>query len=188
MLALCTDLLSLTCVYSVLEGSGTSSFTEIETVVNRTLVSIEELGHKGLLVTDNYDNMTRQLENTYRGNQEKIWQIKIPYNCQLLILFDEFDLEATADCDKDYLSVQTSKNQPDIRKYCKSLESIRIQRRRRVQLRFHADDSIERRGFSAEYCFREIRTNSSQMSCDCNQGETHSRGKRQSEKMRGIDQ
>ena len=144
--------------------------------MNRTLVSVEDIGPEGILTTDNFNSTIGELEGTYRENQDKIWQIKIPRDCQLWMLFEDFDLEATSQCGKDYFSVQTSKSQADIRKYCKSLESITIQRRTRVQFWFHADESVQRRGILARYCFRTIVKNSSeQRRCDCNQGTSHPR-------------
>ena len=164
---------------SVLEGSGTAITEELARVVNRTLVSVEDLGAEGLIVTDNFNRSLGELQGSYGVNQDKIWQIRIPQSCQLWIVFEEFDLEATGNCDKDYFSVQTSKNQRNIRKYCKSLESISIQRRRRAQLWFHSDDSVRRRGIFASYCFRRIATNSSQqLRCDCNLGGSHTRRRR----------
>ena len=155
--------------------------------VNRTHVSTEDLGPEGLLATDNFNYTLGQLEGSYRQNQDKIWQIKIPQNCQLWVLFEDFDLEATSTCEKDYFSVQTSKRQKDIRKYCKSLESITVQRRRRVQLWFHADDSVERRGILAQFCFRAIAANSSeQLRCDCNQGDSQSRRRDERSDNRGM--
>ena len=152
--------------------------------MNRTLVSIKSVGHENLLFTDNFNNSTGSLEGSYRENQDKIWQIKIPHGCQLWIIFEDFDLEVTRDCEKDYFSVQTSKSQPDIRKYCRSLESITVQYRRRVQLWFHADDTVQRRGIHAQYCFRQIRENSSQLTCDCNQKESHSKQQQQQQQRR----
>ena len=155
--------------------------------MNRTLFSIKDIGPEGVIATDNFDRQLGELEGSYRANQDKIWQIKIPQNCQLWILFEEFDVEQTPDCEKDFFTVQTSKNQPDIRKYCRTLESITIQRRRRAQLWFHSDNSIQRRGIFARYCFRRISTNSSQqqrqsmqLRCDCNLGGSHTRRRRQS--------
>lgn len=172
--------------FSVVEGSGTDVTTTIETIVNRTLVSIADIRPDGLLTTDNFNYSTGELEGTYGDNLEKIWQIKIPYNCQLWMLFEDFDLEATQECDKDYFSVQTSKNQGDIRKYCKSLESITIQRRKRAQFWFHADESVQRRGILARYCFRTIVKNSSQQrGCDCNQEPSQPRVWRRAE-TRGM--
>ena len=157
--------------------------TQIYLVVTRTLVSITKIGPEGLIATDNYNSSSGELEGSYRGNQDKIWQIRIPHKCQLWILFDDFDLQPTDSCDKDYFSVQTSKNQNDIRKYCRSLESITIQYRRRVQLWFHADELVEGRGILARFCFRSLVSNSSQ--CDCNQEDAQPRNRRRRSEMRG---
>ncbi|CAI8050578.1 Cubilin [Geodia barretti] len=146
---------------------------------------MEDLGPEGIIATDNFNRLLGELEGSYIANQDKIWQIKIPQNCQLWIVFEEFDVEPTPNCEKDYFSVQTSKNQPDIKKYCRTLESVTIQRRRRAQLWFHSDSSIQRRGIFARYCFRRISTNSSeqrqtmQLRCDCNLGGSHTRRRRQ---------
>lgn len=175
----CTHICTHT--HSVLEGSGTTLTMEYRTIVNRTLVSIEELGPEGLITTDNFNESLSSLEGFHAPNQDKIWQIRIPQNCQLWIVFEEFEVESTEDCEKDYFSVQTSKNQADIRKYCKSLESITVQRRKRVQLWFHADESIERRGLLARYCFRAITQNSTQQrSCNCNQEDSYTQRQRRS--------
>ncbi|CAI8050576.1 hypothetical protein GBAR_LOCUS27759 [Geodia barretti] len=169
----------------VQEGSGTALTEELVKVVNRTLVGMEDLGPEGIIATDNFNRLLGELEGSYIANQDKIWQIKIPQNCQLWIVFEEFDVEPTPNCEKDYFSVQTSKNQPDIKKYCRTLESVTIQRRRRAQLWFHSDSSIQRRGIFARYCFRRISTNSSeqrqtmQLRCDCNLGGSHTRRRRQ---------
>ena len=184
-----TDIHLLIFSRSVQEGSGTAVTEELVTIVNRTLVSIEDLGPEGIIATDNFNHLLGELEGSYRSNHDKIWQIKIPQNCQLWILFEEFDVEPTTNCEKDYFSVQTSKNQPDIRKYCGSLESITIQRRRRTQLWFHSDDSVQHRGIFARYCFRRIPTNSSrqwQLRCDCNLGGSHTRRRRQPHSNDGM--
>jgi hypothetical protein len=167
------------------EGSATALTPETYDVVNRTLVSIEELGPEEWFATDNYNSSLGELQGSYRGNQDKIWQIRIPQGCQLWIWFEDFNVEPTDFCDNDYFSVQTSKSQTDIRKYCRNLESITIQRRRRVQLWFHAGASVERRGIFARFCFNSIVSNSTQ-SCDCNQGDTQSHDRRKRSEMRGA--
>ena len=170
----------------------------VREVINRTLLSTEVLGPEGFLATNNFayeslNDSISQLEDTYRGNQDKIWQIKIPHGCQMWMSFQEFEIEPTVNCRKDYFSVQISKNQRDIRKYCMSLESIAIQRRKRVQLWFHSDGSVQRKGIFAWFCFREILARDStqeagenQPFCNCNQGNTRSGKRRRRSRNRGL--
>jgi len=133
---------------------------------------ITKLNSDGYIVTDNYEPGNREpLRSSYNSNQDIIRQIRIPQNCTMNIVFDEFDIESTENCDKDYFTVQISKSQRDIRKYCKTLYNITIQRRRRVQLWFHADETVKRTGIYAQFCFSAIRHGSQGNSfrCDCNQ-------------------
>lgn len=153
-------------------GNTTKDASSIRTVINRTLSSITELNSDGYIVTDNYEPGNRNsLRSSYSNNQDIIWQIRIPQNCTMNIVFNEFNIQATENCDRDYFTVQISKKQKDIRKYCKSLHSISIQRRRRVQLWFHADDAVGGAGMYAQFCFSAIRHRSPENSfrCDCNQ-------------------
>ena len=153
----------------------------MDKIVRRTLVSNEMIGPEDLLATDNYNFSSGQLEGSYRGYQDKIWQIQIPPKCQLRILFEDFDLEGTESCSNDYFFVQTRKR---IRKYCNSLESITIEGRRRVQLWFHADKAREGRGFYAWFCFNSLASNSTRQ-CDCNQGVAQPQNRRKRSEMRG---
>ena len=73
----------------------------------------------------------------------------------MLVYLQEFDLEFSESCHKDYFSVQTSKNDLEIHKYCSSaLRRIEVRNRRRVQLWFHSDNTVARRGILATFCFR----------------------------------
>ena len=161
------------CLFCHSEPMGNASVgaTLIRTIVNRTLVSTNALAMDGVgfIFTDNIqpENHT-YVEGTYSGNQDKIWQIRIPRQCRLEIIFSEFDIESTKNCDKDFFAVQITKKKKGIRKYCKSLESITIQRRRRVQLWFHADEEVQRRGIFAQFCFSAIARMENSFPCDCN--------------------
>ena len=85
--------------------------TEIK---NRTLDEIVELPQElslGFILTDNINTSRYYLNESYQLNQDKIWQIKIPRQCRMIIYFQRFDLEQTEGCVKDYFTIQTSKAQ-----------------------------------------------------------------------------
>ena len=153
---------------------------------NRSLVSTRSLPDDplGFIFTDNIAIVNYShvfLESQYRPNQDQIWQIRIPNGCKMEMTFDVFDLESN-DCN-DYFSVQISKNQPDIRKHCRTLHKFTVQRRKRVQLWFHADGHVQRKGLYGQYCFSAIRreneTGESEFPCDCNRVQSGSRQRRQ---------
>ncbi len=106
----------------------------------------------GIIMSDNigiYGNLSQE---TYPPSRDKIWQIRIPHRCRMIIYFQEFDLEPSNGCTKDYFTIQTSKNQPNVRKYCNSLYKVEFRYRRRVQLWFHSDDTVMKRGIYAALC------------------------------------
>ena len=179
------------CLFCHSEPAGNASVgaTLIRTVVNRTIVSTNALAMDGVgfIFTDNIqpENHT-YVDDTYSGNQDKIWQIKIPRQCRMEIIFSEFDIEPTENCDKDYFAVQITKKQNDIRKYCKSLQSIMIQRRRRVQLWFHADEEVQRRGIIAQFCFSTILRSENSFPCDCNLVQTPTVRRRRARRHTGM--
>ena len=125
----------------------------------------------GLILTDNINVTGGLVQEKYPKNQDKIWQIRIPPNCRMNIYFSEFLIESSDTCSKDYFSVQTSKNQQDIPRYCDTLHRIEIRNRRRVQLYFHTDDSVEKRGIIASVCLSNWpETGDNQLPCTCTSG------------------
>ena len=145
---------------------------------NRTHVHTEKLppSLSGLEVikTDNLDADGNLTVATYSPNQDTIWQVKIPRHCRMVIYFSEFDIKSSPNCMLDNFTVQTSKRQADIRKYCDTLHHIEINNRRRVQLWFHSslfdpelDDPLpEKRGIFAMTCFASRLSNSPPCSCN----------------------
>ncbi len=119
-------------------------------------------------MTDNIGIFGNLTQDSYPSNQDKIWQIKIPKRCRMVIYFQEFDLESSDDCTKDYFTIQTSKSQSNIRKYCSSLHEIELRYRRRVQLWFHSDDTVTKRGIYAALCLSNWPPMDGQRPCTCN--------------------
>ena len=121
------------------------------------------------MFTDNFNASGHLINETYPLNQDKIWQMTVPKGCRMNVYFREFDLEGSSECKKDNFSVQTSKNQRDIRKYCHNLEEIEIRRRRRVQMTMHSDEDIASRGIYATVCISNLpeETNINQEPCTC---------------------
>lgn len=151
---------------------------------NRTGPSIESTSQElslGFLRTDNIGIWGNYIAQTYPLNQDKIWQIAIPQttqgSCRVVIYFNEFDIEQSSNCGKDYFSVQTTKSQSDIPKYCNTLSRIEVQNRKKLQLWMHSDNTAARKGIHAIYCFSYWPATSSDMPCSCGSG---SAGKRRS--------
>lgn len=152
---------------------------------NRTRVHIEKWppSPSGLEIikTDNLDTDGNLKAETFAPNQDKIWQIKIPRNCRMVIYFPEFDIKSSPNCMQDNFTVQTNKNQTDIRKYCDTLHHIVINYRRRVQLWFHSglfdpelDDPLPpKRGVYATTCFASRSIDAPP--CSCNSEHTQKR-------------
>ena len=141
-------------------------------VKNRTLDEIVELPQElslGFIVTDNINTSGHYLNESYQLNQDKIWQIRIPRQCRMIIYFREFDLEITEGCVKDYFTVQTSKAQKNFRKYCtKSLRRVEIRNRRRVQMWFHSDKAVAKKGIYGTFCFSKWPASADDTPCNCN--------------------
>ena len=125
----------------------------------------------GLLLTDNFNASGHLINDSYPLLQDKHWQISVPKGCRMKIYFRVFDLEASPQCNKDNFTVQTSKKQGDIHKYCHNLEEIEIRRRRRVQLTMHSDEDIARRGIYATVCISNMPEDTlvDQEPCTCQQ-------------------
>ena len=90
----------------------------------------------------------------------------------MVMFFTEFELESSPNCSKDFFSIQTSKTQKDIVKYCGSVgeianKTISIHNSSQVQMQFHSDEHHTRRGVKAAYCFQELNTYNS-VPCSCN--------------------
>ncbi len=96
----------------------------------------------------------------------------------MIITFSQFDLEVSDRCQKDYFSVQTSKDQYDIYRYCNNLDRVEIRRRRRVQLTFHSDYAVAKSGIKATVCLSNLeeKSDGNQFPCSC--GSSTSRRKR----------
>ena len=121
--------------------------TTVDKVRNRTLVRSDPEIIKmpdslslGLILTDNFNASGHLVNTTYPKNLDKHWQIGIPKGCRMNIIFRVFDIESSPECKRDHFLVQTSKQQPDIRKYCHHLEEIEIRNRRRVQMTLHSNE------------------------------------------------
>lgn len=173
--------LSLALIY--LFFSKTINVTETETIdfqvptyKRDTNPEIRELPREltlGLIVSENIDIFGNTSTDSYDELQDKVWQIWVPRGCRLVIFFSEFDLESSPNCSKDYLSIQTHKNQTPIPKYCGGISSlpreIRVDRARRTQLHFHSDESNTRRGIHATFCFQKSKDiRKDDISCTCN--------------------
>ena len=128
----------------------------------------------GLILTDNF-NASGHLINasnpTYPANLDKHWQLGIPKGCRMNIIFRVFDIESSPECTRDYFLVQTSKQQPDIKKYCHHLEEIEIRNRRRVQMTLHSDENSPNStsGIYATACISNLpdETELDQAPCTC---------------------
>lgn len=73
----------------------------------------------------------------------------------MTVYFSQFDLEVSERCTKDSFSVQTSKEDPEIHRYCNDLHKIEIKRKRRVQMTFHSDPTVQRGGIRATVCLSD---------------------------------
>ena len=126
-----------------------------------------------LINTDNI-NKSGSIGDTYPLNQDKIWQIHVPKGCKMTLYFTDFDLEVSERCSKDSFSVQTSKYQQDVYRYCHNLHEIEIRRKKRVQLTFHSDRAITREGIRATACLSNLHDPTTgaglnqQLPCTCN--------------------
>lgn len=133
------------------------------------IIKMPESLSLGLVLTDNFNASGNRINDTYPLNVDKHWQISVPRGCRMNIVFREFDIESSRDCKKDNFSVQTSKNQDDIHKYCDNIEEIEIRRRRRVQLTMHSNEDTARRGVYASVCISNLpeETAIDQPPCTC---------------------
>ena len=125
----------------------------------------------GLILTDNFNASGHLINATYPKNLDKHWQIGIPKGCRMNIIFRVFDIESSQECTRDHFLVQTSKQQPDIKKYCHHLEEIEIKNRRRVQMTLHSnEDSLQANsGIYATACISNLpdETELDQAPCTC---------------------
>ena len=170
-------LLHFTNVFLLPNSIETEPITEVVNqivrteVKNRTLDEIVELPQElslGFILTDNINASRYYLNESYQLNQDKIWQIRIPRQCRMIIYFREFDLEPTEGCGKDYFTIQTSKAQKNIPKYCNSLRRVEIRNRRRVQMWFHSDETVAKRGIYGTFCFSKWPASKDDTPCNCN--------------------
>lgn len=127
----------------------------------------------GIIATDNVDIYGNFTQEQYPAGRDKVWQIWVPRGCRMVMYFGEFDMESSSDCENDYFSVQTKKNNPTTR-YCGGLssvpEKIEVPNRRRVQMVFHADKSnfTLGRGVHATFCFQKLKEFDPDYPCSCN--------------------
>ncbi|KAL5474043.1 hypothetical protein EMCRGX_G028616 [Ephydatia muelleri] len=96
-------------------------------------------------------------------------------SCRFVVYFNEFDIERSSNCEKDYFSVQTTKSQGDIPKYCKTLSRIEVQNRKKLQLWMHSDNTASSKGIHAVYCFSHWPATSNNLPCSCGSGSTRKR-------------
>ena len=123
----------------------------------------------GLILTDNYA-LGHLVDTSMPANLDKHWQLGIPKGCRMNIIFRVFDIESSPECTRDYFLVQTSKQQPDIKKYCHHLEEIEIRNRRRVQMTLHSDENqANTSGIYATACISNLpdETEPDQAPCTC---------------------
>ena len=107
------------------------------------------------ITTDNYMNASA-IRDTYALNQDMIWQFHIPQGCRMVVVFTKFELEISDKCKSDSFSVQTSKDQQEIYRYCNDPRRIEIKNRKRVQMTFKSDDAVAMGGFKANVCIENI--------------------------------
>ena len=169
--------LSLT-LYSV-DQSVASTTVQVPEIIhewNRTTAEVEITPPDlslGLIKTDNIDIWGKMTSLAYPRNRDKIWQISVPQpGCSMTIYFHEFDMEHTVNCKQDYFSVQTSKGQLNIPRYCNTLHRIELARTKRVQLTIHSGNYTSRKGVYAVYCFNHWPLSPTNLPCSCN-GRTH---------------
>lgn len=127
----------------------------------------------GLIVTENIDIFGNDSKDTYSELEDKIWQIWVPRGCRLVLFFSEFDLESSPNCTKDYFTIQQTKNQKNIPKYCGGLSSLPEEgitvNKIRTQLHFHSDETNTRKGVHATFCFQKSKNVSpDDIPCSCN--------------------
>lgn len=129
-----------------------------------------------VIATDNYQDVLGHNESVtpYEPLQDKIWQIWIPKGCRMLLYFDDFDLESTPNCTKDFFAIQDKKH-GTVTKYCGGISNLpnvtnssQIQiTRRRAQLTFHSDSTVTKKGLRATFCFQNKKSLTSPP-CSCN--------------------
>ena len=143
-----------------------------------------------LIATENIaSGIYNETTENYEELNDKVWQVWIPRGCRMVMFFTEFELESSPNCSKDFFSIQTSKTQKDIVKYCGSVgeianKTISIRNRRRVQMQFHSDENHTRRGVKAAYCFQDLKTYDPDVPCGCN-ADTSAVRRRQTRKAKG---
>lgn len=123
--------------------------------------------HLDRLHTDNININGNYTSDTYQLNQDKIWQLFIPKGCKMRVIFDKFDIESTHKCERDYFSVQASKNPEDVHVFCDHLSEIWIERRKRVQFKFHSDNGVHNGGIYARVCLQDLKAPESDFNCNC---------------------
>lgn len=141
----------------------------------------------GIIATENIDIFGNQSMETYNELEDKIWQIWVPRKCRMVMFFSEFDLESSPNCTKDYFTIQRTKRQAKIPKYCGGLSSVpkKVQlTKRRAQLHFHSDSTNVRRGLRATFCFQKnTDVQPDDLLCNCN-ANTSLIGKRHAKKSK----
>lgn len=126
----------------------------------------------GIIATENVDIFGNQSRDAYSELEDKVWQIWVPRSCRLVMFFSEFDLESSPNCSKDYFTIQSTKRQAKIPKYCGGISSapkdVQITKRR-AQFHFHSDSDEVRSGIRATYCFQKNRdVDPNDVLCNCN--------------------
>jgi len=137
--------------------------------VNRKLDSISLMAPLSLHIisTDNINKTTSKIKNTtYAHNQDKIWQLYVPKGCRMVVFFSLFDIEVSDKCQNDNFTIQYAKDEP-VHRYCNSLHKVEI-RKRRVQMKFHANDIVARSGIKAHACLTTDNKNGDdELPCNC---------------------
>ena len=128
----------------------------------------------GIIATENLVPFN-ETDDYYEPWEDKVWQIWVPKGCRMIVTFQEFDLDSTPNCTKDYFTIQTQKD-GEVQKYCGGISSIPTNMtltHRRAQFSFHSDGDDSRMGVYATYCLQ--RNNEFETMCDCSSGTSRKR-------------
>ncbi|XP_050328157.1 cubilin homolog [Bactrocera neohumeralis] len=92
--------------------------------------------------------------SNYTNGVDCIWVINTPENTQMKLDFDMFELQASDNCENDWLEVRNggSEKSPLINKYCGTLIPRQIPSfTHQMRIHFHSDNFINARGFQIHW-------------------------------------
>jgi len=78
------------------------------------------------------------------------------------VQFLNFSIEESDNCERDYFSMQTSKDPSDIVVFCHKLDWIEIKYRKRVQFTLHSDHAVHNGVLASKISYLKL---------DCAEGE-----------------